>query len=436
MLSSSLPSACSPACSRDSLSLVDPEPLCVESLIINQDEVKELQCGICLQLLNKPRQCTNGHLFCFVCILQAMEKNMSCPTCRVSMTHDTLARSIFVEKYILNLKMRCKYYFTYDDASRQWVEDPEGCKQVITLENRLAHERDCGFAPIACKFDRSCGMHRRRTIEEHERICPWRPVPCKHCHNDIKFRLLEDHYAECPSVPLACPSCNKEIPRGRLEKHRLKECDEEEIACEFAEQGCERRMQRKDLLEHLRNESAEHLLLLKQYYDEKTRRMVKHFEETLQTKDDHIAKLEKAVKESHTKVTWKIKNFSGQRKKSYLQSNKFTFADFNWFIGFYTDGDNEESRGFFSIYLFLDVSDVPKAKSVKIEYFLTFVNHASPGESVRKEFKTTFPIKGGQGWGDRRAVQATKIDSENGFLKGDVLVVECELTAKKIFYAV
>jgi len=54
------------------------------------------------------------------------------------------------------------------------------------------------------------------------------------------------------------------------------------------------------------------------------------------------------------------------------------------FIGFYTDGDNEESRGYFSIYLFLDVNHMPKGKTVTIEYFLTFVNHKDSDETVKK----------------------------------------------------
>lgn len=183
-----------------------------------------------------------------------------------------------------------------------------------------------------------------------------------------------------------------------------------------------------------------------------------------------------------TKVSWKIKNFSSLRKKSYLQSDKFSFADFNWyvtthqikhrsvdavpggirFIGFYTDGDNEESRGYFSIYLFLDVNHVPKGKAVTIEYYLTFINHKDPDETVKKgscasrvdvshlacvsshrghasspptpEFKTTFPIKGGQGWGDRKAVLASKITAEDGFLKQDTLYVEAEISVKKVMW--
>jgi hypothetical protein len=82
-------------------------------------------------------------------------------------------------------------------------------------------------------------------------------------------------------------------------------------------------------------------------------------------------------------------------------------------MGFYTDGDNEESRGYISVYLFLDVNTVPKGKTLTIDFSLKFVNHKNPLESVKKgntipsiisiniacsiDFKTTFPIKGGQG---------------------------------------
>jgi len=162
------------------------------------------------------------------------------------------------------------------------------------------------------------------------------------------------------------------------------------------------------------------------------------FDAILKLKEEKIRQLERSLKnsEAETKVVWKIKNFSSLRKKSYLQSDKFSFADFNWFIGFYTDGDNEESRGYFSIYLFLDVNHMPKGKSVTLEYFLTFTNHRDANETVKKEFKTTFPIKGGQGWGDRKAVLSSKITADNGFLKQDTLYVEAEISVKKITWTV
>jgi len=134
---------------------------------------------------------------------------------------------------------------------------------------------------------------------------------------------------------------------------------------------------RKHLEEHLGKEMAYHMILLKKSFDSCTKNMKEEFETVLkvvrpltlrgcreinefplrhtQMKDDRIRQLEKALRITgadfasssssvpllngslvytrvDTKVVWKIKNFSSVRKKSYLQSDKFSFADFNWCV--------------------------------------------------------------------------------------------------------
>jgi hypothetical protein len=51
------------------------------------------------------------------------------------------------------------------------------------------------------------------------------------------------------------------------------------------------------------------------------------------------------------------------------------------------------------------------------------------------EFKTNFPIKGGQGWGDRKAIRASSITEEAGFLKQDALYVEAQISLKKVHWS-
>jgi hypothetical protein len=131
------------------------------------------------------------------------------------------------------------------------------------------------------------------------------------------------------------------------------------------------------------------------------------------------------------RVIWEINDWPTARKKSFLQSKRFYLADYAWYFGLYPNGDNEESKGWISIYLFIDTQSsflasventtrgirwpslssaptyindlpsslsLPKGKFINLEYSLTFVNHISPQDSLRKEFKTTFPIlKAGQG---------------------------------------
>ena len=177
-----------------------PPPLQYDNLIIDQSAAKELQCGICLQLINKPRQCKNGHLFCLVCITKCISKNPECPTCRCKLDEETLARSLFVERHIRNLKVYCQYHFKFSEELKDWDEDEQGCPAILTLETRAAHEAKCGYALVSCKFSSSCGKQRRMNQEAHESSCPYRPLDCKHCKKDIQFCHMEVSLRSNPTI--------------------------------------------------------------------------------------------------------------------------------------------------------------------------------------------------------------------------------------------
>ena len=49
--------------------------------------------------------------------------------------------------------------------------------------------------------------------------------------------------------------------------------------------------------------------------------------------------------------------------------------------------------------------------------------------------ETTFPIKNGQGWGDRKAIKNTQME-QAGFLKDDTFYIEAEIAVKKVMWAV
>src|SRR5689334_20102731 len=72
--------------------IIDP-PL--ETLIVDGESAEELMCNICLEVLENPRQCRNGHLFCMECITPALALTPECPICRTALTEPTLARYIF-----------------------------------------------------------------------------------------------------------------------------------------------------------------------------------------------------------------------------------------------------------------------------------------------------------------------------------------------------
>jgi hypothetical protein len=48
----------------------------------------------------------------------------------------------------------------------------------------------------------------------------------------------QDHVRNCPMVPVVCEKCNEKVSRQNLEEHLSQLCLEQEITCQFAEQGC------------------------------------------------------------------------------------------------------------------------------------------------------------------------------------------------------
>jgi hypothetical protein len=248
-----------------------------------------------------------------------------------------------------------------------------------------------------------------------------------------------------------------------------------------------------------------------------------------QRRDKRIAELERALSAFDVRVIWEIEDWPNARRKTFLQSHRFHLAKYAWYFGMYPNGDTDESKGWLSVYLFLDTESpllressntkrstfwriatgsylnevpstlsLPKGKFINLEYALTFINHISPQDSLRKEFKATFPIlKTGQGivphshshflfyslililillfllshflsslsrlsslvsfslsfflsfsfsvtyvcfcvegWGDRRAIRMSSITEEFGFLKNGTLRIEADITVKKQFWSI
>lgn len=409
-------------------------PIPFETLLVSEEkDNKDIQCGICLNILSAPKQCKNGHIFCQECILHYIQNVKSeCPVCRDHLTEATLGRNLLLEKHLRLLKVHCKYHFCRDEENKDWISDKEGCPEICHYESLLQHERECGYGFVRCKFSTKCDGVRRKDLAKHEQECPFRPSECSHCSTPVEVNKMDEHLEVCKMIDVTCTKCEMVMKRGELEAHLKEKCPEELISCQFSDSGCEAKLLRKELAAHLAESVPNHLSMMKKAFDQQMEQMKTQYETSLKVRDDKIRKLERALTENDVRVEWRIKNWSSTRKKTYIQSDKFTFADFTWFIGFYTDGDNEDSRGFISIYLFLDVSSLPKGKNVTVEFMLTFINHKDANETIRKEFKTTFPIKGGQGWGDRKAIKATKISEESGFLKQDTLFVEATVSQRKV----
>ncbi len=60
--------------------------------------------------------------------------------------------------------------------------------------------------------------------------------------NNYLLVTMQEHLKKCPMVPIECVACLLETRRGDLEAHLKNDCPEEEVNCDFADQGCTKRV--------------------------------------------------------------------------------------------------------------------------------------------------------------------------------------------------
>ena len=79
-----------------------------EAFVVNPPP-KNLECHICFQTLNNPRQCRNAdkpHAFCLSCITAWLQRTPSCPECRGALTVGELIPSAKIE-FVEELEAHC-----------------------------------------------------------------------------------------------------------------------------------------------------------------------------------------------------------------------------------------------------------------------------------------------------------------------------------------
>ena len=203
--------------------------------------LEELKCPICLELVNDAKQTSCGHIFCAGCIKVLNQ----CPVCRVECQLFADNRTM---RQIRNLQVKC----LNSKRGCKWQGDLGECDDHMT--------RKCSFGVIPCPM--KCGVRgQRHKMKDHaDKECKLRPFPCPHCGREGVFDLIStSHYTICSSFPLPCPAgCRKTVKRGDM-KHHLATCEEELVACEYFQIGCDSVINRKDLKKHLQDEKDSHL---------------------------------------------------------------------------------------------------------------------------------------------------------------------------------
>uniref|UniRef100_A0A6B2L5U9 RING-type domain-containing protein n=1 Tax=Arcella intermedia TaxID=1963864 RepID=A0A6B2L5U9_9EUKA len=390
--------------------------------------MKDIKCVICSNILREPTQCLAGDLFCFSCISSHLSTSNTCPACSTKLNKNLLSRSLFTERHIRRLNVYCCHHFYYDQFC--WKVDEQGCDFSAKLEDIQNHEKECGFKWVACPFGISCDLVRKKDLDEHKKNCNYRPIPCPYCRVEFEAISLVAHEMGCDAVPIACKLCSKFVPKKSLTLHLDKTCPESLTYCPFF---CKEKIYRKNMKQHFEEKILEHFEEMNQRQEMERKKLENEFGRELQKKEVELLQLRKGIKKGkkEKKFVWVIDNWNSI--ENYEESNVFSFGGCKWCLGLYKNGDDEDSRGFISLYLLLEKGP-DKGKVVELSGSIKLINFNNLLNNIKKEFETTFPQKASLGWGERRFIPQAQLNEDNGFVFKDRVKVELKLYIKSIIY--
>ena len=154
-----------------------------------------------------------------------------------------------------------------EKAVRRLQRDGKPCPmckepQLVTVQDKFHKRRvsavqvRCLHTPSGCEWVGEVGV-----ANQHTATCLKRPWECQHCKFVTTSNLKKEHAEQCTKYPIPCPNeCEVgSIPRCDVEKH-CAECPLEPVACEFADVGCNVKIARRDLKQHMEESQQQHLL--------------------------------------------------------------------------------------------------------------------------------------------------------------------------------
>ena len=155
----------------------------------------------------------------------------------------------------------------------------------------------CQFVDVECRYE--CGeQFKRCKISSHQnKNCNKRPYSCEYCNEYVSTYevVTKIHYSNCGQFPVTCPNeCREDLfQRKDLKKHFMDECPLTEIDCPLHYAGCNVRLPRQDMPEHMMKDSITHLTLLATV----TQSLLKENQELRQRVEEKDKCIDEAVKE-------------------------------------------------------------------------------------------------------------------------------------------
>jgi len=250
------------------LTFVDPFPEEVQS-----------ECSICIMILKDPQIVTCcGHRFCEQCIGRVRDGaggDGECPLCKASFVQ--YFSDLTLERQINQRKVYCPL----KNDGCIWTGRLNKVTDHMDVLEAGGNAQPCLFFPVPCKYCGGCV--RRHNMTAHEASCSSRPTNCQFCSDEVSNESLKDHYKTCTACPVHCPEvpCTDVMTRLALNQH-LSKCEWSLTDCKFKHAGCNARIYRKHMEEHLQSNMEKHLDLLGQEFEK---------QKLIQAKEREVQKL-------------------------------------------------------------------------------------------------------------------------------------------------
>lgn len=186
-------------------------------------------CSICLEILNDPVQCKEGHVYCRCCITEALSRSRRCPECRGDLTLETLGNNLLIKGLINDLQVKCKTNMDQRENVCDWTGKLEN------LETHLKYT--CREAIVSCEYENCEHKVVRKNLNSHLLTCQHRSIPCEHCNESTLWCSMVNHIENCPMRPVDCQNgCGYVIAFKDLGIHN-NSCDYRPVRCPLTDMG-------------------------------------------------------------------------------------------------------------------------------------------------------------------------------------------------------
>ena len=221
-----------------------------------QQPSKDFECPVCLEILKEPflTACCGNH-FCKPCVDTTKKTDDHCPLCKETMSgivDKKFQRKINVlQVYCLNRSNGCT-----------WMGELGNLEKHLSVEETNG---ECKYVLLPCS--RNCGQHlfRYKLYEHVNEMCELRSYSCEYCgYSSTCKEITINHHPVCPDYPVTCPNycmVDKLLKRSSLDEHRLA-CPEEMVPCSFSDMGCQEKVKRHLLQQHIEANMLQHQVMM------------------------------------------------------------------------------------------------------------------------------------------------------------------------------